>query len=138
MLGNDNLVAPAIQWAVATDFAYLKGDWFRLLLEVEGSAASFASEVAEPGPSGLPILASLIRVPTMYTLPPRGFAPAEVTFCMAIMSQTALRLLVEGSGSGPLFQRFKRLVGRIKAIELGTAVTPFNKSAPRELQELAV
>lgn len=138
MLGNDNLVASAIQWVVATDFANLKGDWFRMLLEVEGSAASFSAAVEEPGPSGVPILASLIRVPTIYTLPPRGLAPAEVTFCMAIMSQTALRLLVEGSGSGPLFQRFKRLVGRIKAIELGTAVTPFDRSEPRGLQELAV
>ena len=38
MLGNKNLIAPYLEWAVATNFAYLSGEWFRVLLEVEGSA----------------------------------------------------------------------------------------------------
>ncbi len=131
MLGNDKQVAPAINWAVATDFAYLKGKWFRVLLEVEGSASSFAFDAAAP------VFRELIRVPTMYKQPPRGLKATDVTFCMAIMSQAALRMLVTGSGSSHLVQKFKQLVGRIKAIELGTAVRPFENSEPRVLQELA-
>ena len=101
MLGNDKQVAPAINWAVATDFAYLKGKWFRVLLEVEGSASSFAFDAAAP------VFRELIRVPTMYKQPPRGLKATDVTFCMAIMSQAALRMLVTGSGSSHLVQKFK-------------------------------
>lgn len=132
MLGNDNLASAAITWAVSTDFAYLKGKWFRVLLEVEGSASSFASATASA------VLSELIRVPTMYTQPPRGFMAKDVTFCMAIVSRQALRLLVRGTGSGPPFQAFKLLVSKIKAIELGTPVLPFEESDPRVLKELFV
>lgn len=132
MLGNDNLVSPAITWAVATDFAYLKGKWFRVLLEVEGSASAFAHTASAS------VLNELIRVPTMYTEPPRGFAAEEVTFCMAIMSRQALRLLVKGTGSGGMFLAFKALVAKIKAIELGTPVEPFKKSEPRVLEDITV
>ena len=43
MLGNDNLIAPYLEWAVATRFAYLNGRWFRVLLELNRSATSFWS-----------------------------------------------------------------------------------------------
>lgn len=131
MLGNDNLFAPAIQWAVATDFAYLKGEWFRVLLEVEGPVASFAADVESGG------FADLIRIPTMYQTPPRGLKPVDVSFCMAIMSQTALRLLVAADTSAALVRKFAGLVGRIKAIELGTAIPGFGKNEPRVLKAIA-
>jgi hypothetical protein len=134
MLGNQNLIAPYLEWAVATNFAYLSGEWFRVLLEVEGSAASFASDVEKFA------VKPFIRVPTAYQTPLRGLKPGDVTFCMAIMSRTALQILV--TGEEPRAAKLERefiaklasLAGRIKTIELGTSVKMPFESAPRELR----
>src|ERR1700704_1594956 len=94
MLGNQNLIAPYLQWTVATNFAYLRGEWFRVLLEVEKSAVSFWTEVDTSG------VDQLIRVPTIYRNPLRGLT-TDVTFCKAIMSRTALITLVTGKEPSP-------------------------------------
>jgi hypothetical protein len=138
MLGNKNLIAPYLEWAVATNFAYLRGEWFRVLLEVEGSAASFASDVEKFA------VKPLIRVPTIYQTPPRDLKPTDVTFCMAIMSREALGILVTGEEPSvaklerELVAKLVSLAGRIKNIELGTALKmPFDKSTPRELRPVS-
>jgi hypothetical protein len=138
MLGNRNLIAPYLEWAVATNFAYLGGEWFRVLLEVEGSAASFASDVEKFA------IKPLIRVPTIYQTPPRDLKPTDVTFCMAIMSREALSILVTGEEPGgaklerELVANLVSLAGRIKNIELGTShKMPFDKSTPRELKPIS-
>src|SRR3984893_9905388 len=138
MLGNKNLIAPYLEWAVATNFAYLRGEWFRVLLEVEGSAASFASDVEKFA------VKPLIRVPTIYQTPSRDLKTTDVTFCMAIMSREALSILV--TGEEPSVARLERelvaklvsLAGRIRNIELGTSLkTPFERSTPRELRPVS-
>src|SRR5258705_12393981 len=88
MLGNENLVAPYLQWAVATKFRYFNGEWFRVLLEVDKSAASFWKDVEELG------VEHLIQIPTIYQNPPRDLDATDITFCMAIMRRTALEALV--------------------------------------------
>ena len=44
MADNDKkLIGPYAEWAVATNFAFLKGKWFRVLLELKEPAAEFAN-----------------------------------------------------------------------------------------------
>ena len=135
MLENDKLVAPQVVWAVATNFAYLKGEWFRVLLEVaeRNSAFSFASEVDNL------TFRDLIRIPTIYQKPPRDFEPEALTFCMGIMSRKALRILVTGQGPSVAVTNMRFVARKIRSIELGTPLhVPFKKSEPRVLQPLAV
>src|SRR3954462_6814834 len=91
MADNDRkLIAPHVEWAVATKFRYLPGDWFRVLLELDGSAADFATDVER----GSSFLKDYIRVPSIFQLVSREFGRKDLTFCMAIMSKEALEALV--------------------------------------------
>jgi hypothetical protein len=135
MLENDKLVAPQVVWAVATNFAYLKGEWFRVLLEVaeNDSASSFASEIDKS------TFRDLIRIPTIYQNPPRDMKPEALTFCMGIMSREALRILVTGHGPSVAVASMRFVARKIQSIELGTPLPePFKKSEPRVLKSLAV
>jgi hypothetical protein len=125
MLGNASLIAPELEWAVATQFAYLRGQWFRVLLEVEESVVSFVSAVRDLEAQDLFI------IPSVFERPPNGFKPSDITFCMAIMNRDTLELLVtEGKlrlSSGATFEpavieKLARLAPLIKTIELGTPI----------------
>ena len=44
MADNDKkLIAPYVEWAIATNFAYLTGEWFRVLLELNEAGGGFRS-----------------------------------------------------------------------------------------------
>ncbi len=136
MLGNQSLISPELEWAVATQFAYLRGEWFRVLLEVEESVVSFVGAVRELDAQ------DLFFIPSVYETPPDGFETNDITFCMAIMKRDTLELLVtEGalrSSSGTRFEptviaRLARLAARIKTIELGTPIEiPLDKTVSRK------
>jgi hypothetical protein len=131
MLGNENLVNPYLQWAVATKFRYFNGEWFRVLLEVDKSAASFWRDVQALG------VKHLIQVPTIYQKPPSGLNETDVTFCMAIMKRTALEALVTETPKDDA-ALLQSLAKRITKIELGTPVKkPFEITPPAELSSLA-
>lgn len=125
MLGNQNLIAPELEWAVATKFAYLRGQWFRVLLEVEESVVSFVAAVHQFEAQDLFI------IPSVFETPPDDLEPGDITFCMAIMNRDTLELLVtEGDPRASLRTKFEpavitkltRLASRIKTIELGTPI----------------
>ena len=44
MAEDRGLIAPYLEWAVSTKFAFLDAEWFNVLLEVDGSAARFATD----------------------------------------------------------------------------------------------
>ena len=53
MADNDKkLIAPYVEWAVATNFAYLPGKWFRVLLELNEPAADFVDRIENFLPEG--------------------------------------------------------------------------------------
>src|SRR4051794_956427 len=99
MAYNDKLIAPVIapyaEWAIATNFAFLKCDWFRVLLELRVSAAQFANDMDDFK------IDDLVRIPPIYRNPSREFQKDGVTFCMAIMTREAIRILVTGHGRDP-------------------------------------
>ena len=137
MLGNEDLIAPELEWAVATQFAYLRGQWFRLLLEVEESVVSFVAAVKELEAE------DLIVIPKVFETPPNGFKPSDITFCMAIMKRETLELLVTRgeprSSSGPKFEptviaRLARLTARIKTIELCTPIEVPNERPDKKVE----
>jgi hypothetical protein len=122
-LEDEKLIAPYLEWAVLTNFAYLHGDWFRVLLELNEPAASFASAVDSPG------FMQLIRVPSIYQMPSREFKKDDVTFCMALMTREALTALLIGKGAEQLLNKLSSLRRSLKRLELGTpAASPFGRS----------
>lgn len=139
MLGNASLIAPELEWAVATQFAYLRGQWFRVLLEVEESVVSFVSAIRDLEAQDLFI------IPRVFERPPNGFKPTDITFCMAIVSRDTLELLVtEGKlrlSSGATFEptvieKLARLAALIRTIELGTPIEmPLTKESSYEKGE---
>jgi hypothetical protein len=127
------LIAPYVEWAVLTNFAYLEGEWFRVLLEIEGSAAAFAKQVEGSGSD----ITDLIRVPSIYQTPSSGFKDTELTFCTAIMTRRALTALVREGEIKKTAPKFAALIEKsIKRIELGTPAPVPNKPSPAEVVEL--
>ena len=129
MLGNDHLTAPYLEWAVTTRFAYLNGQWFRVLLELNRSASSFWSMVKELEAN------DFITVPKIYETAPNSLSAKDITFCMAIMSREALETLVTGeepNGKDPrILARLTTLAKQIRTIELGTPIEmPSIKGSP--------
>lgn len=118
-------ISPYLEWAVLTDFAYLKGEWFWVLLELDGPAEIFARSIARPE------LDQLIRIPSIYqqaSLP--SLREADVTCCMAIVSREALVGLVSGRGPRQGSEEIATLSSTIRRIELGTPTANlFGKSA---------
>ena len=115
-------IDPYLQWAVATNFAYLGGDaaqWFPVLLELAGvTAAEFWASVQPQ--------TSHIRVPSIYQKTPRDVA--ATTFCTALVTRETL---VDILGNAE-----KRLP--IARFELGVPVVPtFNPSPVATLSPLA-
>jgi hypothetical protein len=117
MAEDKKLIAPYVEWAVLTNFVYLPGDWFRVLLELEGSAVRFASEMKK--------FKEQIKVPPIYETVPRGFDETGITFCTAIMTRTALAALVLDRGDDGFVAEFKKA---IKRIELGPSTPEFSDS----------
>lgn len=109
-------IAPYVEWAVATDFAYLRGDWFRVLLELDKPAADFAADVERDRD----LLKDYIRVPSVFQAISREFARKDVTFCMAIMSKDALKAVVGHRQHTELRSRLAHVTSPMKRIELGT------------------
>ena len=125
MAERRKLIAPYVEWAVATDFAYLPGVWFRVLLELETSAAGFAFDI-ERDDRGL---RDLIRVPSIYQTPSREFKKDDGKICMAIMTKEALIALVAGEGHKDTLSRLQPIKEALKRIDLGTpAGEPFEPS----------
>jgi hypothetical protein len=129
MLGNNNLVAPYLEWAVTTRFAYLNGQWFRVLLELNRSASSFWSAAEEMEAH------DFIVVPGIYKTAPDSLRAQDITFCMAIMSRKALETLVTGEepsdGDPRILARLTTLAKQIRTIELGTSIEmPQVKDSP--------
>ncbi len=42
-------ISPYLEWAVLTEFAYLPGEWFWVLLELDGPAEALARSVVRSG-----------------------------------------------------------------------------------------
>jgi hypothetical protein len=125
MVETRKIFDPYLEWAVATKFAYLSGDWFPVLLEVEPSAASFVTRDFNP---------DLIRVPWIYQAPARDSFDAEVTFWMVIMHRAALTALVEGKGPDSIDDKLQPLLKWIRRLELGSPVVP-HFPTPKPLPE---
>jgi hypothetical protein len=120
MAEDGKLIAPYLEWAILTDFAYLDGEWFHVLLEVGQSAAAFATAVERSA------AAKLIWVAPAYRTPPIGFAEEDITHFSAVMHRDVLGALLDDSAD--LAPELKKL--NIKRIELGTtAQDPFRKGA---------
>jgi hypothetical protein len=120
MAEDKKLIAPYVEWAVMTNFAYLPGEWYRVLLELEGSAASFASKMKR--------FKGLIKVPSIYETVPRGFDETGITFCTATMTRTALAALVSDNGHDGIVAEFRKVISLIKRIELGPSTPEFRDS----------
>ena len=126
MADNDHRkpIAPYVEWAVATEFAYLPGEWFRVLLELTGPAADFAEMVERDSR-----LVKLIKVPSIYQSISREFAREDVTFCMAIMSKSALEAVVGHPHREEIRNTLATVTSSLKRIELGTPTSnPFDPS----------
>ncbi len=81
-------VSPYLEWAVLTEFAYLPGEWFWVLLELDEPAEAFARSVVRSG------LDQFIRIPAVYQGAPPSLRGADLTCCMAIARREALSALV--------------------------------------------
>lgn len=119
---NAARIDPYLNWAIATNFAYLGGDavqWYPILLQLAGvTAAEFWSSVEAD--------TNRIRVASIYERPPRDIAPT--TFCTALVTRETLVDLLGNPG--------KRLP--IARFELGSPVVPvFNASPVAALSPLA-
>jgi|GraSoiStandDraft_4_1057263.scaffolds.fasta_scaffold13928_3 hypothetical protein len=137
MADNDKLpvhvIGPYAEWAIATNFAFLKGDWFRVLLELRVSAAGFANAMDEFK------VDDLVRIPPIYRKPSREFSRDDATFCMAIMTREALRILLTGYGREPDILRLNPIKRVLIRIELGTPATTLFSTDPTPVvtQQLA-
>jgi hypothetical protein len=112
---DDHLIAPYAEWAIATDFAYLEGKWFRVLLELRKPVALLAVAMDEYR------INDLVRIPPIYRTPARGLKAEDVVSCMAIMTKGALKALVKGEGDPEIIARLKPFRGELLRLELGTA-----------------
>lgn len=120
MAEQGSLVAPYLEWAVLTDFAYLDGEWFRVLLEVDGPAAHFASRIRDSGN------AHRIWVPPAYEVPPAGINESDITHLTAIMHREALAALIN--------ERDFASNLNIRRIELGTSTADPNAGRERRIE----
>lgn len=119
-------VSPYLEWAVRTGFAYLPGDWFWVLLELDGPVEGFARGFI---PSELD---RYIRIPAAYQGTPPSLRAAELTCCMALMTREALSTIVAGETRGEA-RRVSSLLSSVKRIELGTPTTNlFEKTSAKE------
>jgi hypothetical protein len=122
MAEDQGLIAPYLEWAVRTGFAYLDGEWFNVLLEVDGGAARFARDAERSA------LANLIWVAPAYRTALKGFKEEDITRFSAILHKGALDALLSADRSGDLAAALDKL--GIKRIEFGTPTNnPFGKVA---------
>ena len=136
MADNDRkLIAPYVEWAVATEFRYQPGEWFRVLLELEGSVAKFAADVEENSS----FLKDYIRVPSIFQSISREYKGKDQKFCMAIMSKDALKALVGHERHKELRARLEKFTSPLRRIDLGTPTTTLFDPTPTQavLQPLA-
>jgi hypothetical protein len=137
MAEKRRMISPYLEWAVRTEFAYLPGEWFWVLLELNEPAETFARSLDEG------ILDELIRVPPIYRVaPPPSLIRASVSVCMAIAHRTALMELGSERNSRKektaLLKRLSSTSSSINRIELGTPTTNlFQKTVPREPRSLS-
>jgi hypothetical protein len=125
-------ISPYLEWAVLTEFAYLPGEWFWVLLELDGPAEALARSVVRSG------LDQFIRIPAVYQEAPPSLRGADLTCCMAIARREALSAFVSGKVSRGDAKQFAPLLSSINRIELGTPTTNlFEKTEPIEQQLLA-
>jgi hypothetical protein len=129
MAEDPQLAAPYAEWAVATNFAYLDGDWFQVLLELDGSAALFARAIEGAE------LDRLVRIPSIYQEPSRELKPDEITFCMGLMSRDALRILLTGDGPKEFIAKLTPFKKFLKRIELGTPTANIFDRSPLKIDE---
>src|SRR3954467_5196801 len=129
MAEDPQLVAPYAEWAVATNFAYLDGDWFQVLLALAGSAASFARAIEEAD------LDQLVRIPSIYQEPSRELKPDQIKFCMGLMSRDALRILLTGDGPKEFAAKLTPFKKSLKRIELGTTTANIFGRSPLKIDE---
>lgn len=131
MAEKQKLISPYLAWAVRTKFAYLRGDWFWVLLELDGTVENYARSIARSGLDGL------IRVPSIYE---SAVAPSlrqeGVTCCMAIATREALIALVSGRLRRDDTARLASVMPSIRRIELGTPTTHLFGRAPLAEQPL--
>jgi len=122
MAEDQGLIAPYLEWAVSTKFAFLDAEWFNVLLEVDGAAARFATDAERSA------LARLIWVAPAYRTPLQGFKEEDITIFSAILHKDALDALVNADGSSDLAEAISKL--GIKRIEFGTPTgNPFGKGS---------
>ena len=132
MSEDGELIAPYAKWAILTDFAHLKGEWFRVLLELNEPASAFAARIEKP------FFMEHLRIPYIYQSPPREFKADDLTFCMANMTRKTLRALVTCVGTDEFVTRLMPLRPMIKRLELGTTEpSPLKKSRFRIAAPLA-
>lgn len=129
MAEQGQLIAPYVEWAVVTKFAYLSGDWFRVLLELNQSAVSFASDVERSK------VDHLVRVPSIYQTPSREFKKNAAKFCMALMKKEALNALVAPDEHKELAAILAPLKRTLKRIELGTPTASVFEKSPTTIQK---
>ncbi|MFO1110412.1 MAG: S8 family serine peptidase [Bradyrhizobium sp.] len=132
-MAEEKLVAPYVEWAIATNFAFLKGEWFRVLLELKKPASIFAAQLDDLS------LEKLVLVPPIYRNPSREFRKEDATFCMAIMTPEALRALVARQGRREVVDALEPVRASLLRIELGTPAPATFSTAPIPVigQELA-
>jgi hypothetical protein len=130
MAEHGKLVAPYLEWAVLSQFAYLRGDWFWVLLELNEPTASFSSRVDGANVN------DLIHVPSIYQTPSREFRKSDLTFCMARMCRRALASLVNKKETkGLAAKRLEPVMSAVKRIELGTPTASLFGASPVEALE---
>jgi hypothetical protein len=118
MADNDEFrkpFAPYVEWAAATHFEYLPGDWFSVLLELNQPVAEFARQIEASD-----LLRDLIKIPSMYQATPRDFAPEDLKFCMGIMRREVLEAVVGRSNREEIRKIIASTLKAIERIELGT------------------
>lgn len=118
--------SPYLEWAVRTGFAYLPGEWFWVLLELDGPVDAFTRTFVRSG------LDRFIRIPAAYQGAPPSFSSTGLTCCMALMSREALAAMGAGATRGEA-RRFASLFSSVNRIELGTPTTNiFEATSPIE------
>lgn len=120
MIEAQHIVDPYLEWAVATKFAYLSGEWFPVLLEVEQPAAEAIARDFHN---------EIIRIPWIYQAT-RLVPDGKSTFWTAIMHRSALIALVEGKSAEAIEERLQPLLKWIRRLELGSPVVS-EFSAPK-------
>jgi hypothetical protein len=119
---NDARIDPYLNWAIATDFAYLGGDsaqWFPVLVELDGiSAAEFWTKTQDD--------TARIRVASIYERPTRDVE--QTSFCTALVTRETLINVLGNPDRALPIARF----------EIGVPVVPvFNQSPVTMLSPLS-